>query len=121
MVKKISKKNIEEKVDCKDRFCPIHGDKKLKIHGRTFEGIVTKKLRGRVKIEFERIIKVPKYERYEKRKTKIYARLPACLSKEIKEGDLICVEETRPISKMIHFIVIRVIKKKEGKNEGNKQ
>jgi small subunit ribosomal protein S17 len=115
MVKKILKKNNEEKVECKDRLCPIHGDKRLKLHGRVFEGVVINKIHGRVKIEFERILKVPKYERYEKRRTRIHARLPDCLNKEVQEGDLIQIEETRPISKTINFIVAKVIRKKEEK------
>lgn len=113
MAKKISKKDVGEKIECKDRLCPIHGDKRLKLHGRVFEGIVINKLHGRVKIEFERILKIPKYERYEKRRTRIHARLPECLNKEVKEGDLIRIEETRPISKTINFVVTKVIRKKE--------
>lgn len=120
MVKKTSKKIVKEKVDCKDRFCPIHGDRKLKLHGKVFEGKVKTKLPKRVKIEFERILKIPKYERYEKRKTKIHARFPDCLNKEIEEGDFIRIEETRPISKMIHFVVTKIIKKQEKKDESNK-
>jgi small subunit ribosomal protein S17 len=110
MAKKIKEK-IEKNTVCKDRLCPVHGDKKLKSHGRFFEGFIKKKLPGRVTIEFERIIKIPKYERYEKRKTKIHARLPECMEKDVNEGDLILVEETRPISKTIHFIVSKLIKK----------
>ncbi|MFA4960544.1 MAG: 30S ribosomal protein S17 [Candidatus Pacearchaeota archaeon] len=115
MEKKKTKIKVEEKVECKDRLCPVHGDKKLKIRGRTFEGKVIRKFPGRVVIEFERIVKIPKYERYEKRKTKIHARLPDCMEKEIGEGDLILVGETRPISKTIHFIIDKVIRKREEK------
>lgn len=115
MAKKTSNKKAEEKVECRDRLCPVHGDRKLKLHGRVFEGTVIRKLNGRVKIEFDRILKVPKYERYEKRRTRIHARLPECLNKEIKEGDLIQIEETRPVSKTINFIVTKVIRKKEEK------
>ena len=35
--KKVAKK---EEVVCKDRLCPAHGDRKLKMRGRTFEGVV---------------------------------------------------------------------------------
>ena len=113
---KTKQKTIENKienVECKDRLCPIHGDKKLKMRGRFFEGTVKKKLPGRVTIEFERILKVPKYERYEKRKTKIHARLPECMEKEVSVGDLILINETRPISKTIHFVVDKVVRKAE--------
>jgi small subunit ribosomal protein S17 len=111
--KKISKKEAKV-VECKDRLCPIHGDKKLKLRGRTFEGEVVKVLSGRVTIQFERMLKLPKYERYEKRKTKIHARLPDCMSDDVALGDRIQVAETRPISKTIHFVVTKVIRKMEG-------
>tara|TARA_Y100000310_G_scaffold265631_1_gene276770 strand:- start:7914 stop:8261 length:348 start_codon:yes stop_codon:yes gene_type:complete len=105
----VVKKKVE-KVECNDRLCPKHGDKKLKLRGRIFEGEILKKLPGRVTIQFERMVKVPKYERYEKRKTKLHARLPDCMKNGVNVGDLIQISETRPISKMIHFVVISIIK-----------
>ena len=110
--KKITK---VENVDCKDRLCPKHGDKKLKMRGRTFEGIVIKKLHGRITIQFERMLKLPKYERYEKRKTKIHARLPDCMKNDVAVGDFVQIAETRPISKTIHFVVNKVVRKMEAK------
>ena len=97
---------------CKDKLCPIHGSDKLKLRGRRFQGTVVKKLHGRVKIEFERLLYDRKYERYEKRKTNIHARLPDCLNEEVEEGDYIEVAETRPISKTIHCVVVKVVRKK---------
>ena len=110
---KVTKKTTKavETVTCKDRLCPKHGDKKLKMRGRTFEGAVIRKLPGRVTIQFERMLKLPKYERYEKRKTKIHARLPDCMKDDVAVGDLIQIAETRPISKMIHFVVSKVIRR----------
>ncbi len=110
--KNINKKT-EKEVGCKDRLCPKHGDRKLKMRGRVFEGIVIRKRNTRVTIQFERMLKLPKYERYEKRKTKIHARLPDCMRSEVAIGDLIQIAETRPISKMIHFVVSKVVKKME--------
>ena len=78
--------------------------------GRIFEGAVTKKFPKRVVIEFERMIYVRKYERYARLKTKIHARLPEVMEKEINVGDLIRVHECRPLSKIIHFVVIQKIK-----------
>jgi len=52
-----------------------------------------------------------KYERYEKRRTKIHARLPDCISGDVEIGDLVLVGETRPVSKMIHFVVSKVVRK----------
>jgi small subunit ribosomal protein S17 len=113
--KKTAKKKAEVTADCKDRLCPVHGDRKLKMRGRTFEGVVVKKLPGRVSISFERMLKLAKYERYEKRKTKIHVRLPDCMKDGVAVGDLIQISETRPISKMIHFVVSKVVRKVEVK------
>lgn len=110
------KEKIETKtIECKDRLCPKHGDRKLKLRGRTFQGEVIKTLPGRVTIQFERMLKLPKYERYEKRNTRIHARLPECMKDDVKVGDLIEISETRPISKMIHFVVSKVVRSKEVK------
>lgn len=99
--------------DCKDRNCHIHGN--LKTRGRIFEGIITKKFHKRITIEFERMIYVRKYERYKKSKTKIHARLPVCMEEKIQVGDLIKIQECRPLSKIIHFVVIEKIKDKREK------
>jgi small subunit ribosomal protein S17 len=115
--KKVAKKRVAKKIEvsCADRLCPKHGDKKLKLRGRTFEGTVIRKFSGRVTIQFDRMLKLPKYERYEKRRTKIHARLPDCMKDEVSVGDLVQIAETRPISKMIHFIVSKIIKVREKK------
>ncbi len=115
---KMEKKKIEEKrkteiaeAVCNDKDCHIHGN--LKIRGRIFQGEVIKKFHKRVVIEFERMIYVRKYERYAKSKTKIHARLPVCMEKEINIGDLIKVQECRPLSKIIHFAVIGKVKEEK--------
>jgi len=98
---------------CNERDCHVHGN--LKSRGRTFEGKVIKKFAKRITIEFERMIYVKKYERYKKSKTKIHARLPVCMEKEINIGNLIKIQECRPLSKIIHFVVIGKIKGGEEK------
>lgn len=111
--KKIEKEKTKTTVgtSCKDRDCHVHGN--LKARGRNFEGEVIKKFHKRITIEFERMIYVRKYERYAKKKSKIHARLPICMEKEIGIGDLIRIQECRPLSKIIHFVVIKKIKSKE--------
>ena len=108
---KETKVAVAKLINCGDKNCHIHGN--LKVRGRTFKGVVTKKLQKRVTIEFERMIYVGKYERYAKSRTKIHARLPDCIRKEINIGDLIKVQECRPLSKIIHFVVIEKIKSGE--------
>jgi len=102
---------VEKENVCEDRLCPVHGDRKLKMRGRTFEGVVIRKFPGRITIQFERMLSLPKYERYEKRRTKIHARLPDCMSDDVDIGDLVLIGETRPVSKMIHFVVSKVVRK----------
>jgi len=104
------KKNVAE-ASCQEEKCPFHGS--LKTRGRKFEGIVIKKFEKRIVVQFERVVYVRKYERYIKARTKIHARLPQCLKKEINVGDYVLIEECRPLSKIIHFVVTKKIKSKE--------
>jgi len=83
--------------------------------GRKFEGFVIRKFEKRITIEFERIKHIRKYERYAKFKTKVHAYLPKELSENINIGDYVQVMETRPLSKIIHHIVIKKIKDKSEK------
>jgi len=107
----------KEKVSCTDKICPFHAKKKIKLRGRTFEGYVIKKFAKRVVIKFERTLHIRKYERYEKRNTKLHARLPECIKENINVGDYIQIQECRPISKIVHFVVVKKIRGVE--NESN--
>lgn len=92
--------------ECSDRHCPFHGYAKLR--GRIFIGsVVNKAFHNTVTIEFTRQYYLPKYERYEKRRTRIKAHVPPCL--DVKKGGVIKIMETRPISKMKTFVTIEVI------------
>lgn len=102
-------------IECRDVKCPIHGN--LKVRGRAFEGKVIKKFPKRISIELEKTVYVRKYERYAKSRTRIHARLPDCMENMVSVGDLIRVQECRPLSKIIHSVVTNVIKK----NENNKE
>ena len=100
----MAEKKTKTQIECNDFACPKHGQ--IRLRGRSFKGTVIKKFPKRVVIEFERTIYIKKYERYSKRKTKLHARLPYCMSDDIQIGDYIEIKECRPISKIIHFIVI---------------
>ena len=102
-------------IQCNDFACPRHGS--ISLRGRSFYGDVIKKFSKRVVIEFERTILVKKYERYAKRKTKLHARLPDCMFEEINIGDYIEIKECRPISKIIHFVVVGKVSKDKTKEE----
>ncbi|MFH1307866.1 MAG: 30S ribosomal protein S17 [archaeon] len=116
MAKKLDKKkNVDEKASCADSQCPFHGV--LSTRGRTFEGYVIEKFPRRVTIEFERTFYIGKYERYAKKKTRIHVRLPSCMEDEIQLGDYIKVKECRPLSKLIHFVVIEKIRSAKGETK----
>jgi small subunit ribosomal protein S17 len=121
MVKeKITKTEKVEKVSCADKTCPFHGSNAVKLRGRTFEGEVVAKLHGRVKIEFDRFLYDRKYERFDKRRTKLHARLPDCLKEQIQLGDWIEIKECRKLSKILSFYVTRKIRSKHGQGENKK-
>lgn len=80
----------------------------LPIRGREFKGTVTSdKMMDTVTVEWPRRRYVAKYQRYEKKKSKVKAHNP----KEIdaKQGDLVRIQETRPISKTKNFVVVEII------------
>ncbi len=100
-------KAIETKMEVRE-------GKKKKIvgtRGRTFQGYVIKKFPGRAVIESERTVRVPKYERFALKKTKFHARIPDNM--KVEEGDYVKIQECRPLSKIIKFIVTEVIRRKE--------
>lgn len=96
-------------------------EKTINPRGKIFEGIVIGKFHKRITIEFARLVYVRKYERYAKSKTKIHARLPVSMEKEINMGDLIRVQECRPLSKIIHFVVVKKLKDASEISEGGKK
>lgn len=98
--KKITEKKLSGNVKKKNQ---------IKLRGRTFEGNVVKVLPGRLAIEFDRLIYYPKYERYEKRKSKLHARIPEEFEGKILIGDRVQIAECRPLSKIMHAIVTKII------------
>jgi small subunit ribosomal protein S17 len=88
---------------CEDIRCPFHGS--LSTYGRTFTGTVASdKMSRTVSVVWERRVHIPKYERYEKRRSKVKAHNPDCMN--AKEGDKVTIIQCRPISKTKQFVVI---------------
>jgi len=76
--------------------------------GREFVGkIIRMGSQKSAVIQWERSHYIPKYERYEKRWSKIAVHIPDDF--ELKVGDTVKVAECRPISKTKHFIVMEKI------------
>ena len=92
---------------CDDVNCPFHGS--LKVRGFSLVGeIVSEKMDKSVVVKKERLYYLKKYERYEKRTSKMHAHLPPCI--DARAGDKVRIVECRPISKTISFVVIGKVK-----------
>jgi len=104
--------NVEApKQKCSDERCPFHGS--LTVRGRQLAGtVVSTKMRKTAVIEFERLYFLPKYERYEKRRTKLKVHNPECVA--AKDGDIVSVMECRPLSKTKNFVIIQKIGQEKG-------
>jgi len=95
----------EPKNKCKDPNCPFHGT--LPVRGQVLEGIVTSyKAERTITVERSFYKFIRKYERYEKRKSKIKAHLPDCI--KVNVGDAVKIAECRPLSKTKNFVVVEV-------------
>ena len=99
------------KQSCNDVKCPFHG--KLSVRGRQFTGtVLSTKMRKTAIIEFDRLQYLKKYERYEKRRTKLKVHNPECIN--AKEGDLVKLMECRPLSKTKNFVIIQKLGVQKG-------
>lgn len=101
---------------CEDRYCPFHGT--LSTRGQIINGqIESIKMDGSVIVKKDYRHYVPKFERYEKRRSHYPAHLPPCI--EAEEGDRVKIMETRPLSKSISFVVIESERQIEGEIGGS--
>lgn len=90
---------------CNDKHCPFHSS--LKVHGRMFTAKVIRDVIHKTsRVEFTRLFYLPKYERYERRRTRIRVHVPDCV--DVKKGDTVLITETRPISKTKKFVIVEV-------------
>jgi len=128
------KKNIgidgeTPKEDCGDVNCPFHGN--LKVKQVYFVGtVVSSKMQKSATVVLPRTHFVPKFERNEKRKTRLKVHNPLCI--HIKDGDVVKVAACRPISKTKNFVIVKklmhkiIVEKedafvKEKKNDSSKR
>ncbi len=104
--------NLEiPKQACSDKNCPFHGS--LRLRGRQFNGtIISARMRKTAVIEFKRPYFLKKYERYEKRRTRLKAHNPDCIS--AKEGDIVNAMECRPLSKSKNIVIIQKVGVEKG-------
>ncbi len=100
----------EPETECADKNCPFHGD--VTVRGNTFTGEVeSTKMEKSATVRWEYSEKVPKYERFERRNTKVTSHVPACI--DVEEGDQVKVVETKPISKTKSSVIVKVVENGE--------
>jgi small subunit ribosomal protein S17 len=93
---------------CQDVKCPWHGS--LSLRGRVFLGeVVSDKAEKTVVVRWSYTHFISKYERFERRSTKVAAYNPDCIDAKI--GDTVKISECRPLSKTKTFVVIEKVKK----------
>jgi len=91
--------------ECTDKKCPFHGEVSVKLE--TLNGKVVKKdINHSATIEWFRSYYVPKYERYELRRSRLRVHNPACV--DAKVGQEVLVAKTRPLSKTKHHVILQI-------------
>lgn len=104
--------------ECRDPSCPWHG--RIPVRGRAFQGSVrSAKSHNTVMVEWGYHKFIPKYERYERRRSRVAAHNPPCI--HAKEGDMVIIAECRPLSKTKHFVVVGVVGKAKLEVRGEEQ
>jgi small subunit ribosomal protein S17 len=94
---------VTPKKACADERCPFHGH--LKVRGRLLFGrAVSTAGKSFVVVQMEYLHNVRKYNREERRRSRISAHVPPCVI--VQEGDRVTIGECRPLSKTISFVVV---------------
>lgn len=93
--------------ECNDVNCPFHGS--LPVRGQVITGkVVSERMQGTIVVERSFLHKVQKYDRYEKRSSRISAHMAPCLDAKI--GNEVKIAECRPLNKTTSYVVVEVIK-----------
>ena len=108
MVKDIGLNVKAPATECNDPNCPFDGT--LSVRGQVLDGeVVSSKMDKTVVVQREYLKRNIKFDRYEKRRSKIHAHNPPCIN--AKEGDKVVVAECRPLSKTKTFVIVEVVEK----------
>ena len=107
MVKDIGLNVKAPEQECNDPHCPFHGH--LPVRGQLLDGtVVSAKMSRTVVVQREYLKRDLKFDRYEKRRSKIHAHNPPCIN--AKAGDRVVIAECRPLSKTKNFVIVEVAK-----------
>jgi small subunit ribosomal protein S17 len=96
--------NVDEPEEtCRDENCPFHGT--LRVRGQSIDATAASTdMDKTVVVEREYDVKVPKYDRFMKRRSRIPAHAPPCM--DLAVGDAVTIAETRPLSKTKSHVVV---------------
>ena len=88
-----------------DKKCPFTSN--VSIRGKILKGVViSTKMQRTIIVRRDYLHYVPKYNRYEKRHRNLPAHISPALN--VKIGDIVLIGECRPLSKTVHFNVLKV-------------
>lgn len=103
------------KAGCSDARCAVHGG--LKTRGRTLVGrLRNARMAKTATLETERKHYLSKYQRYEKRRTRVKVHNPDCIG--ARQGDWVRAVECRPLSKTKRFVVVEKIEVSHATDKG---
>lgn len=106
MAKKKEKKSKKKEAECNDQKCPIHSN--VGLRGYKFKAaVVSDKMKNSAVVQRPYVKKIPKFERYERRNTRISVHNPPCI--DAKEGDEVIVQKCRPLSKTKNFAIVEKV------------
>ena len=96
--------------ECNDKKCPFHGD--INVKKEFIKGtIINRDINNTATIEWYRYFPVYKYERFEKRRSKLRVHNPECINAKV--GEEVMVARTRPLSKSKNHVIIKIINKEK--------
>lgn len=82
-------------------------DQQTRNQRRTQIGLVTSdKMKETIVVEVQRLVRHPRYDKFLRRRTKLYAHNA---NNEAKVGDTVEVMATRPISKLKRWRLVRIV------------
>ena len=93
-------------VNAEETGAPSRGRRKVQT-GK----VTSDKMDQTITLQIERLVKHPVYEKFLRRRTQIHAHDE---KNEARTGDTVEVAETRPLSKMKRWRLVRVVQKAEG-------
>ncbi|MBL8749209.1 MAG: 30S ribosomal protein S17 [Planctomycetes bacterium] len=70
--------------------------------------VISAKMNKTIVVQVDRKVRHPLYEKFVSRRTKLYAHDEKC---EAKTGDVVEVVQTRPLSKLKRWRLVRVVQK----------